>query len=126
MLRILITDDNPIVREGLKRFLSRTSDMVVAGEAGNGQDALQLLSEGAYDIVLLDITMPGKNGIEVLKEIKACKSDVHVLMLSTHHEALYASRAMAAGACGYLTKEKVSEHLKPMIRKICKVESISQ
>jgi two-component system, NarL family, invasion response regulator UvrY len=119
MVRILIADDNHIVRQGLKRLFGRTGDMIVAGEASNGQDAIQMLSEEVYDIVLLDIAMPGKNGLEVLKEIRARKFDVPVLILSTHSESQYASRAMAAGACGYLTKEKVSEHLTSMVRKIC-------
>ena len=125
MCRILITDDNPIVRRGLKRLFGRTDDLIVAGEAGNGQDALEMLTRETYDIVLLDITMPGRNGLEVLKEIKSRKFDVHVLMLSTHHESLYASRAIAAGACGYLTKDRVSECLASMVRKICNGEIIN-
>ena len=118
MLRVIIVDDHPIVRQGLKQILSEEPDMTVFGEAQNSQEVLQLISEQDWDIVVLDITMPGRGGLDVLKEIKHERPKLPVLILSIHPEDQYAVRALKAGASGYLTKESAPEELVLAIRKI--------
>lgn len=118
MLKILIADDHSIVRQGLKQIVTETQDMIVAGEVGNGQELLNKLNEGDYDVVVLDITMPHKNGMDVLKEIRTKWPQLPVLMLSIHPEEHYALRALKAGASGYLTKESAPEELVVAIRKV--------
>jgi DNA-binding NarL/FixJ family response regulator len=93
MIKILIADDHPIVRQGFKQVLSDTPDLVVADEAGNGQEVLSLVSKKDYDVILLDISMPGKNGLEVLKELKVVSPKTPVLILSIYPEEQYAIRA---------------------------------
>lgn len=115
-MRILIVDDHVIVRRGLKQILAETSDMQVVDEAGNGQEALNKISKNDYDMVLLDISMPGRCGMDLLKEIKSRKPRLSVLMLTMHPEEEYAVRALRAGASGYLTKESASEELISAIR----------
>lgn len=118
MIKILIADDHAVVREGLKQIISEVSDMVVAGEAKNGLEAIKKASENVYDVVLLDIAMPGKNGLDVLKKLKSKNPKLPVLMLSVHPEEQYAIRAFRAGASGYLTKESAPEELVRAIRRI--------
>ena len=118
MLRILIADDHPIVRQGLKQILSEESDMGVSGEAQNSQEVLKLVQKQDWDIVILDITMPGRGGIDVLKELKHQYPKLPLLILSMHPEDQYAVRALKAGAGGYLTKESAQEELIKAIRKI--------
>ncbi|MGA2467481.1 MAG: response regulator transcription factor [Thermodesulfobacteriota bacterium] len=118
MLRILIADDHPIVRQGLKQILSEESDMGVFGEAQNSQEVLKLVQKQDWDIVILDITMPGRGGIDVLKELKHQYPKLPLLILSMHPEDQYAVRALKAGAGGYLTKESAQEELIKAIRKI--------
>ena len=118
MLRVIIVDDHPIVRQGLKQILSEEPDMTVFGEAQNSQEVLQLISEQDWDIVVLDITLPGRGGLDVLKEIKHERPKLPVLILSIHPEDQYAVRALKAGASGYLTKESAPEALVRAIRKI--------
>jgi DNA-binding NarL/FixJ family response regulator len=118
LIKILIADDHAIVRKGLKQILSETSDLVVTGEAGNGHEAINKVYENDYDVVLLDISMPGRGGLEVLTEIKKKKPDLPVLILSMHHEEQYAVRALRTGAAGYLTKESAPNELIKAIRKI--------
>jgi DNA-binding NarL/FixJ family response regulator len=117
-IRILIADDHPIVRAGFKQVLSETPDLVVADEAGNGQEVLEHLKKKKYDVVLLDISMPGKNGLEILKELKTNYPKLPVLILSIYPEEQYAIRALKAGAAGYLTKESAPHELISAIRKI--------
>jgi two-component system, NarL family, invasion response regulator UvrY len=117
-IRILIADDHPIVRAGFKQVLSETPDLVVADEAGNGQEVLDHLKKKKYDVVLLDISMPGKNGLEILKELKTDYPKLPVLILSIYPEEQYAIRALKAGAAGYLTKESAPHELISAIRKI--------
>ena len=116
MIRILIVDDHLIVRKGLGQILADTSDMQVVDEASNGQEALNKISKNDYDMVLLDISMPGRCGMDLLKEIKTRKPKLSVLMLTMHPEEEYAMRALRAGASGYLTKESASEELISAIR----------
>jgi two-component system invasion response regulator UvrY len=118
MLKILIADDHPIVRQGLKQALAESCDMVVAGEAGDGQEVLSELSQNDYDIVVLDITMPGRNGLDILKDIKHMNHELPVLILSFHPEEQYALRALRSGASGYLTKQSAVSELETAIRKI--------
>jgi DNA-binding NarL/FixJ family response regulator len=117
-IQILIADDHPIVRAGFKQVLSETPDMVVADEAGNGLEVLNLVRKKDYDIVLLDISMPGRNGLEILKDLKEEFSRLPVLILSIYPEEQYAIRALRAGASGYLTKASAPDELISAIRKV--------
>src|ERR1035437_593407 len=110
-LRILLADDHPVFRRGLKQIIEEASDLIVAGEAANGAEALRKARTGDYDVVLLDITMPVKNGVDVLSQLKHDRPALPVLMLSMHPEEQYAVRALRAGASGYLTKESAPEEL---------------
>jgi two-component system invasion response regulator UvrY len=118
MIRILVADDHAIVRNGLKQIVGDTSDMVVAGEASNGQEALNKALKDDYDVVLLDITMPDRSGLDILKEIKSQKPELPVMILSMHPEEQYAVRALKAGAAGYLTKESAPEELINAMRRV--------
>ncbi|HOF05197.1 MAG TPA: response regulator transcription factor [Syntrophales bacterium] len=117
-IRILIADDHPIVRAGFKLVIADTQDMTVADEAANGQEVLNLIRKHDYDIVLLDISMPGRNGLEVLKDLKAEKPKLPVMILSIYPEEQYAVRALRAGASGYMTKASAPNELIAAIRKI--------
>ena len=120
MLKILVADDHTMVREGLKRILTEQPDMTVAGEASNGSETLDRIRDGQYDLVLLDIAMPGRGGMEVLKCLKTERPDLPVLMLSMYPEEQYAVRTLKAGASGYLTKESAPDELIAAVRKVCK------
>ena len=120
MINILLVDDHVIVREGLRRIIDDTPGMEVIAEAGNGQDALNYVWKNKYDLIILDISMPGKNGLEILKEIKSHDRDLPVLMLSMHAENQYAMRTLKAGASGYLTKDTAGSQLVKAIRKVIK------
>lgn len=118
MLRILIADDHPIVRKGLIEALSIDAEISVEDEAGSGPEAIEKLMEKDFDVVLLDISMPGKSGIETLKSIKNLNKKTPVLILSTHPEDQYALRALRSGASGYLTKDCEIEELLKAIHKV--------
>jgi two-component system invasion response regulator UvrY len=118
MLKILIADDHPVVRRGLKQIVAEIPGMAVADEATNGWEALSKVQAGDYDVVLLDITMPGKNGIEVLTQLKSEKPGLPILVLSMHPEKQFAVRALRAGASGYLTKESAPDELVTAIQKV--------
>ena len=118
MIRVLIADDHTIVRQGLKRILAETPDMNVTGEAENGVEALKKIREGGWDVVLLDVSMPGRNGVDTLKQIVSENRAVRVLILSMYPEDQYAVRLLKAGASGYMTKETAPEELVQAIRKI--------
>jgi len=118
MLRILIADDHPIVRQGLRQTIAETTDMVVADEASNGQEVLSKVRASHYDVVLLDISMPGRSGVDILRELKNERPRLPVLILSIHPEEQYAVRALRAGASGYLTKESAPDELVAAIRKV--------
>jgi DNA-binding NarL/FixJ family response regulator len=117
-IRVFIADDHAIVREGLKQILADSRDIVVAGEAENGLDAIRLFPKSRCHVMLLDISMPDKNGIEVLKQIKKEYPDTQVLMLSMHREDQYAIRSLKAGAAGYLTKQAAPKELVVAIRQV--------
>ncbi|MFZ0612902.1 MAG: response regulator transcription factor [Desulfobacterales bacterium] len=118
MLRIIMADDHPIVRAGLKQIMAEASDLVVAAEAGNGRDLLTLVRREPYDVILLDISMPGMDGLDVLKQLKSELPTIPVIILTVHPEAQYALRVLKAGASGYLTKESVPSELIQAIRKV--------
>lgn len=118
MLRILITDDHPIVRQGLRQIITETSDMVVADEASNGWEALSKVRASYYDVVLLDISMPGLHGLDIIRQLKNERPGLPVLILSIHPEEQYAVRAFRAGAAGYLTKESAPDELLAAIQKV--------
>ncbi len=120
MLKILVADDHPIVRQGIKQIIADTTDMVVAGEATNGQEVLNAVKENPYDVILLDIAMPSPNSIDILKQLKKDKPQIAVLILSIHPEEQYAVRTLKAGASGYLTKESAPDELVEAIRKVSK------
>jgi two-component system invasion response regulator UvrY len=118
MLRVLIVDDHPVLRRGLVQIIDGTSDMFVAGEATDGREALRKATTCDYDIVLLDISMPLKNGLDTLSQLKTTKPALPVLMLSMHPEEQYAIRALKTGASGYLTKESAPDEMLSAIRKV--------
>jgi two-component system invasion response regulator UvrY len=117
-IRILIADDHPIVREGYKKILMSQPDMDVTGEAGNGQEVLDLIQKKDFDLILLDISMPGRSGLEILKELKSQKPHLPVMILSIYPEEQYAVRAFRDGASGYLTKASTPKELISAIRKV--------
>ncbi len=117
-IRVFIADDHAIVREGLKQILAEQRDIIVAGEAENGLDAIKLFRKSRCNVMLLDISLPDRNGIEVLKQIKAERPELAVLMLSMHREDQYAIRALKAGAAGYLTKQSAPRELVTAIRQV--------
>jgi two-component system invasion response regulator UvrY len=118
MIKLLIADDFPIVREGLKKTFARTKHIVVAGEAQNGQEVLDQVQAEDFDVVLLDITMPNTNWLEVLKELKSRKPRLPVIMLSMHRGEEYVTRSFRAGASGYLTKESMMDEIVQAVEKV--------
>ncbi len=117
-MKVLIADDHAIVRRGLKLILSEEFDRIIFGEARNGQEVLDLVWKQDWDIVVLDITMPGRSGLEVLKELKQLRPKLPVLILSMHSEDQFGMRVLKAGAAGYMTKENVPEELVKAIKKV--------
>jgi len=118
MIRILIADDHPIVRAGLRQIVLEAADMVVAAEASDGHEVLAKVREADFDVVLLDLTIPGLSGLDVLKQVKSEKPHLRVLILSVHPEDQYAVRVLRAGAWGYVTKASAPEQLIAAIRKV--------
>lgn len=118
LIRVLIADDHAIVREGLKQILADTGDIVVSDDAENGNDAIRIARKGECDVLLLDISLPDRSGIEVLKQIKKETPKLPVLMLSMHREDQYAIRSLKAGAAGYLNKQSAPDQLVEAIRQV--------
>ncbi len=118
MIRVMIADDHAIVRQGLKQILSETDDISVAGEAETGFEAITIVRQHVFDVMLLDISLPDRNGIEVLKQIKKDQPNFTILMLSMHHESEFAIRAIKAGAAGYLSKQSAPMQLVTAIRQV--------
>jgi DNA-binding NarL/FixJ family response regulator len=118
MIKILIADDHPVVREGLKQIISKADDMKVICEALNGTEVLDLIGKQSPDVVVLDIGMPGKDGLDVLKDIKKSNPSLPVLMLSMFPEEQVAVRTFKIGAAGYMNKETAPKELVNAIRKI--------
>jgi len=118
MIRILVADDHTVVREGIKQILAGQDDMVVEDEAGSGQEVLSKTALKSFDLVLLDISMPGRSGLEILEELRAARPKLPVLILSMHPEEQYAVRTLRAGAAGYLTKASAPQELIAAIQKV--------
>lgn len=118
MIRVLIADDHTLMREGLKQILAASGDVVVAGEACDGFQTLAMARSGEWDVLLLDMSMPGRSGVELIKQIKAEKPRLPILVLSMHKEDEYAIRSIRAGAAGYLCKDSAAQQLLVAIRKV--------
>ena len=118
MIRIVVADDHTIVREGLKQLLTAAGDLEVVAEAQNGHEVIERVRALDFDVLLLDMSMPGKSGIELIKQVHGEKPKLRILVLSMHEEHQYAVRAIRAGAAGYLTKEGASSQLVQAIRKV--------
>ncbi len=115
---ILVADDHAIIRDGLKKILADTDDLEVVGEAGDGSATLQKVRERDWDLVILDLSMPGRNGIELIKMMKDERPKLKILVFSMHPEDQYAVRTIRAGASGYLSKEENSDLFIPAIRRV--------
>jgi len=118
MIKILVADDHAVVREGLKRILGSATDMTVTGEACTGQEVLERATRNDFDVLVLDISMPCRNGLDILRELRVMKPKLHVLMLSVFPEEQYAVRVIRAGASGYMTKDSAPDELIAAIRRI--------
>ena len=118
MIRIVIADDHAIVREGLKRIVASAEDMEMVGEAADGTDVMQRVRELEFDVLVLDLSMPGRSGMELIKLVHSEKPRLRILVLSMHQELQYAVRAIKSGASGYLTKESAPAQLIQALRKI--------
>lgn len=118
MLRILIADDHPVFRQGLRQILNEASDMALTDEVSDGLEVPSRVRAGCCDVVLLDISLPGRNGIDILKQLKREQPGLPVLMLTMHPEEQYAIRTLKSGASGYLTKESTPDELITAIRKV--------
>jgi len=120
--RVLIIDDHVIVRQGLIHLINQEKDLIVCGEAEDGRSGLSAIFSLKPDVVLADVSLPGMNGIEFIKNIKACHSGLPIVVLSMHDESLYAERVLRAGALGYVTKKAASETIIAALRKALKGE----
>ena len=118
MIRVLVADDHPVVRIGLREILARQRDIAVLGEAGTGAEVCKLVAQKTWDVVVLDVTLPDRSGLEVLKEIKRERPKLPVLILSAYPEEEYAVRALRAGAAGYVTKKASPEELVRAVRRL--------
>lgn len=118
MIRIVVADDHAVVREGLKRIISSAQDMAVVGEAANGAEVMQQVRESDFDVLVLDLSMPGRSGMELIKLVRCEKSRLRILVLSMHEELQYAVRSIKSGASGYLTKESAPAQLIQVLRKV--------
>ena len=116
--KILLVDDHPFMRAGLAQLIELQPDMTVAGEAGNPAEALQKFTASKPDMVLTDMTMPGRSGLEFIKDLRAIEPEIAILVISMHDEAIYAERALRAGARGYIMKEAGGENLLAAIRQV--------
>ena len=118
MTRVILADDHSIIRDGLKQILADTRDLQVTGEASNGHELMERLRHGDWDVLVLDISMPGKSGIELIKQVRSECPHLAVLVFSMHLEDQYALRAIRSGAAGYITKESDTDVLVAAIRKV--------
>jgi DNA-binding NarL/FixJ family response regulator len=118
MIKTLIADDHTVVREGIRRILEQAEDMCVAGEAANGPELLSQVTKGRWDVLIMDLSMPGPPGLEVLEQVRRVRPDLPVLILSMHPEDQYAVRVLAAGASGYINKSSSPDELIKAIRTV--------
>ena len=117
-IKVLLVDDHAVVRDGIRRVLSTADDIAVTGEAGNAHDTVRLAREQEFDVALIDIDLPGKNGLELLKQLRSEKSDMAVLILSMYAEDVYAVRALKLGASGFLSKSSEAAIIVAAVRKV--------
>jgi two-component system invasion response regulator UvrY len=122
MIKVLIADDHDIVREGVKQIVSDTADIVIGGEARTGAEAIAEMRRGPWDVVILDLNLPDRAGLEVLSQLRSLAPHVPVLIFSMHREPSYATRALKGGAAGYVSKDSAREHLVTAIRKVARGE----
>lgn len=122
MITVLIVDDHDIVREGLKQIVLETGDIVVGGEARTGAEAMERVRAGRWDVVILDLNLPDRPGLDVLTQIRSLAPHLPVLILSMHQQISYAARVLKAGALGYVSKDSAREHLVQAIRKLARGE----
>lgn len=118
MINIIITDDHAVVRKGLKQIIEETPGFIVAGEASSGNELIEKVKEFRYDVVILDISMPGKDGLDTLKELKQIAPELPVLVFTVYPEEQYAVRLLKAGASGYINKESKPEELINAIERV--------
>lgn len=118
MITVMLADDHTLLREGLRRLLEQAGDISVQGEAGNGAEALKLLGQRAWDLLVLDMSMPGRDGVDLIRQIKSGHPGVPILVLTMHGEQQYAIQAIKAGASGFLTKDSAAEELVQAVRKV--------
>lgn len=118
MIKVLVVDDHAVVRRGVLQILAEAPDMRVVGEASTGQEALRLVQDSAYNVMLLDLALPDGSGLEVLKQLRRLKSELRVLILSVYPEEQYAIRVLKMGAAGYLTKDSAPDELITAVRKV--------
>ncbi len=118
MIRVIVADDHPVVRQGLRQIVEASEDIVVAGEAADGRDVLDVTVKHPADILLLDLSMPGLDGLDVLKQLRHDRVEIPVLVLTMHSEDEFALRAFKAGASGYLTKDTAPTELVAAIRRV--------
>src|SRR2546430_732186 len=126
MIKVVLADDHQIVRHGLSKILTAEPDISVVGEAQNGEEALAIVRDTDVDVVVLDITMPGHNGLETLKELRKTRPEIAVLVLSMHPADQYAVRVLRAGAAGYISKESAPDELVTAIQKARRGEKYIQ
>ena len=119
MIHVIIADDHPVVRQGIKRILDEEADIQVVGEAGNGQELIEKVDRSPCDVVVLDISMPGRDGLDTLSHLRRCHPKIPVFVLSVYPEEQFGSRVLRAGAAGYMNKEAACDQLVPAIRKVC-------
>ena len=122
MITVLIADDHDIVREGVKQIVSETNDITVGGEARTGAEALEQVRRRSWDVVILDLNLPDRPGLDVLTQIRSLAAQVPVLILSMHEDVSYAARALKGGASGYVNKNSARKHLVKAIRKLARGE----
>lgn len=122
MIRVLIVDDHDIVREGIKQIVTEAGDVTVAGEAHNAAEALDQFRKGGFDVVILDLNLPDRPGLDVLAQMRATAPQIPILVLSMHNEASYVSRTLQAGALGYVSKNTARAHLVTALRKVAEGE----
>jgi DNA-binding NarL/FixJ family response regulator len=118
MIRLLVVDDHGVVRRGIAQIVSTSGDIVVAGEASTGEEALELAIKGDFDVVILDIAMPGRGGLDVIRDIRAARPELKVIMLSMYSEEQYAVRSFREGASAYLTKTSTDDELVEAIHEV--------
>ncbi len=118
MIRVFLADDHEVVREGLKRVVAGASDMIVVGEASSGDEVIERLEHETWDVLLLDLSMPGRGGLDVLAKVKARRPTVRIVVLTMHAEDQYAVRVLRAGADGYLTKGRSAKEVVAAIRAV--------